>query len=95
MAEVVEQEELAVVGIVLVVEMVVLDRELAGSPGLVGCVFCLHHHHPAETQSSFAERLDRDLMGGNKDSLWEKGDLTGETGILRGNRESIGEIGIQ
>ena len=57
-AEVVEQEELAVVGIVLVDEMVVLDRGLAGSPGLVGCVFCLHHHHPAETQSSFAERLD-------------------------------------
>ena len=39
-AEVVEQEELAVVGIVLVVEMVVLDRGLAGSPHLVGCVFC-------------------------------------------------------
>ena len=35
-AEVVEQEELAVVGIVLVVEMVVLDRGLAGSPYLVG-----------------------------------------------------------
>ena len=64
-AEVVEQEELAVVGIVLVVEMVVLDRGLAGSPHphLVGCVFCLHHHHPAETQSSFAERLDADGVG--------------------------------
>ena len=35
-AEVVEQEELAVVGIVLVDEMVVLDWGLAGSPGLVG-----------------------------------------------------------
>ena len=54
-AEVVEREELAVVGIVLVD-----DRGLAGSPRLVGCVFCLHHHHPAETQSSFAERLDAD-----------------------------------
>ena len=62
-AEVVEQEELAVVGIVLVDEMVVLDRGLAGSPRLVGCVFCLHHHHPAETQSSFAERLDADGVG--------------------------------
>ena len=37
-AEVVEQEELAVVGIVLVVEMVVLDRGLAGSTHPVGCV---------------------------------------------------------
>ena len=60
MAEVVEQEELAVVGIVLVVEMVVLDPGLAGSPGLVGCVFCLQRHPPAETQSSFAGRLDAD-----------------------------------
>ena len=59
-AVVVAQEVLAVVGIVLVVEMVVLDRGLAGSPHLVGCVFCLHHHNPAETQSSFAERLDAD-----------------------------------
>ena len=56
MAEVVEQEELAVVGIVLVV----LDRGLAGSTHPVGCVFCLHCHHPAETQSSFAGRLDAD-----------------------------------
>ena len=53
-AEVVEREELAVVGIVLVD-----DRGLAGSPGLVGCVFCLHHHHPAETQSSFAIGLKK------------------------------------
>ena len=59
-AEVVEQEELAVVGIVLVVEMVVLDRGLAGSPYLVGCVFCLHHHNPTESQSSFSKRLDAD-----------------------------------
>ena len=35
-AEVVEQEELAVVGIVLVVEMVFFYRGLAGSPYLVG-----------------------------------------------------------
>ena len=36
MAAMVAQEVLAVVGIVLVVEMVVLDRGLAGSPYLVG-----------------------------------------------------------
>ena len=59
-AEVVEQEELAVVGIVLVVEMVVLDRGLAGSPYLVGCVFCLCQHNPAESQSSFSGSLDAD-----------------------------------
>ena len=56
----VAQEVLAVVGIVLVVEMLVLDMGLAGSPHLVGCVFCLHHQNPAETQSSFAKRLDAD-----------------------------------
>ena len=61
-AEVVEQEELAVVGIVLVVEMVVLDRGLAGSTHPVGCVFCLQRHHPAETQSSFAGRLDSTVL---------------------------------
>ena len=58
MVAMVAQEVLAVVGIVLVVEMVVLDRGLAGSPYLV--VFCLHHHNPAESQSSFSKRLDAD-----------------------------------
>ena len=59
-AVVVAQEVLAVVGIVLVVEMVVLDRGLAGSPCLVGCVFCLHQHNPAEYQPSFSRSLDAD-----------------------------------
>ena len=60
MVAMVAQEVLAVVGIVLVVEMLVLDMGLAGSPYLVGCVFCLHHHNPAESQSSFSKRLDAD-----------------------------------